>query len=232
MGKIKRKGKYVPPMTDGLFRVRDSTRETDPPRIWGENLTHREAVRVKEEVCGQRRSHTAMIEPMPDQGTGVVEPFPSKVIPTHPTAPTVSVTDGSVTMSEAHAAALRAARAAATTAQHRSQSQVFHNAPPPPPLDPVPEDEDGEEFAMTDADVGDINDLLGDVGGPPSAADIQAAHQQAERDWKVANDELIALERSGAEIPHELVHRIGRVPEGYLKDGNVWRPAPTPTPPA
>ena len=47
-------------MSQELYRVRDRNYET----IWGEDLTLEEAQKLKESVVGQRKSHTARVEPM------------------------------------------------------------------------------------------------------------------------------------------------------------------------
>lgn len=48
-----------------LYRVRDKVDANGAAIVWGEKLSHEEACKLKEKVCGTRQSRTARVEEMP-----------------------------------------------------------------------------------------------------------------------------------------------------------------------
>lgn len=193
---------------EGLFRVRDNHQSGG--HVWGENLSWDDANKLKEKVVGSRKSRTALVEPMNLEHAPAAEPADPY-------------------LAKAKAAAMKAATgaAAAANARHKARQPQPVKAPPPPP---PPADID--DFDLTDGETSDddaiddsiVQDILGDLGGAPSADDVHLANKQAEEDYKKALDELRALVIKKDPLPGELVQRVAVVPDGYVKgEDGVWR---------
>lgn len=232
---------YVPPKTDGTFIVRDSMK--DGGTVWGRHLFHAEAVKLKEQVTGSRKSRSARIEP--EHYLGPVDPqfevtevkaeTPRTSAPTQPmfggagyvgggsSGGTIVIKPGETTLEQAREAALRAAAPVAAAAQARANIPPRTAPLPLPPPAPEVDIPDGDNEYLDDDD---IASLLGEVGGNPTSEDVKRAHAQAEADWKASDVKMKDLESKRMPIPNELVTYVGRVPEGYAKgDGGIWSPS-------
>lgn len=156
------------------YRVRDRNTDKGPGKVWGENLTHAEAHKLKEKVLGERKSSTARMEPMSTPAS-VDAASPAKV----PAKPFMN----DPSLLEAKRRAQATAASAAADAQRRADAVQTKQK-----IDAAKVAADKAvaalDFDTGDLDPGDVDDLLGDIDQPVTAEDIEHARLSAEADAK------------------------------------------------
>ncbi len=173
-----------------LFRVRDKHEYEDQPgKLWGENLTYADATKLKNEVCGTRKSRTARLEPM-SVAMPEGEPARARALPKGDLASSpprrrfpradVPVVEGAtppVPLSLAIAAGQRSAadaqrRADAVAADKKRQADLAELA-----LSVGAEDGSEED----DFDASDVNDMTDGLEAMPTQADLARAERNAQQ---------------------------------------------------
>lgn len=166
-----------------LYRVRDRDTPAALGHVWGENLPHDQAEKLKNTVTGKRQSRTARIEDMeiprprdPQRIAAaakmaarppVARPVAPKPLVVRPQQPHTRV-DPQLAAMQSPARAAAAKAAAEANARH-AEASALHAA-----QQPVSEEEEEGEI-----DPEAVGDLLDDLGGV-SEEEISQAEAQAE----------------------------------------------------
>lgn len=161
-------------MSNDRYRVRDKNddKKGTKGKVWGENLTMTEALKLKEQVTGSRKSTTARLELMSVANV-----------------PVPQITDSYIVA--AKKAATSAAAGPAAEAQRRADA---HQAKQKlvglvkTIVAPVVPDFDEGDLEGTDLDPDELEALLGD-DAPPTAEDIEHARLAAESEAKATDGE-------------------------------------------
>lgn len=134
-----------------LYRVRDKDTAEAAGRVWGQNLKHADAVKLKNKVAGERKSRTVRIEEM-------TTPRPSPAQLADMQAP----------------ARAAAARMAAEANERQRLRELAAQAPEPEGGD------EGDLLEGDDeVDPNELGDILDDVGNLPDQEEISRAEQAA-----------------------------------------------------